>query len=232
MILIQPLFALGITSGIAEFIVYLSKILGGYGWAFIALGVLTRLLIAPFYHMQMQQMKKMQKIKPYLDALQKKYADNQEELTRKTMELFQQHKVNPFSGCLLAILQIPFLIAIYRAIYANLEMFKGKTFLWIKDLSQPDLILFALYVLSMYLSMEMTPTEGVSEEEMARMKRFNLIFILFFAVLLYKFASAFILYWFSFNVVGMIHTWILHNFSFKEEDFEVKTKGIGVKVEP
>ncbi len=197
----------GITAHVADFIKWLAENVGGYGWAMVLLGIITKLLLLPLYHKQLEQMKAMQKVQPYLQELQKKYKDNQEELARRTVELFRQHNVNPFGGCLLTLLQFPILIVIYRAIYLDKSAFEGVKFLWIKDLAQPDLLLFLIYMLSMYLSFELTPTYTTPEER-ARTRTMNTFMLIMFAFILYKFPSAFILYWLSFNLVSTLHTFL------------------------
>ncbi len=200
----------GVLDMIFAFITFLSKELGGYGWALVALGVITRLALAPLYQAQIDQMKKMQKVKPLMDKLQKKYKDNPEELSKRMMDLFKQHNVNPFGGCLVAILQLPILIAIYRAIQVNINVFENQSFLWITSLAKPDLLLFTIYIISMYLTMELTPSPGISQEEKARMRTTNIFMILFLAFLLRNFASAFILYWLAYNLASLIHTLIAY----------------------
>ena len=205
-----PVYA-GIIAQVADGIRWLADNFGGYGWAMILLGVITKVALIPFYQKQLEHMRDM-KIQPYLKELQEKYKDDQEELTKRTLELFKQHNINPLGGCLVALLQFPILIVIYRAIYVAKSSFEGIGFLWIKDLSKPDLLLFLIYMVSMYFSFELTPTYG-DKEEKVRSRSMNLIMLLLFSFIFYKFPSAFILYWLSFNLTSMIHTgvfWLMN----------------------
>lgn len=102
-----------------------------WGLAIIVLTLLVRLAMHPLTSKQMKSMEKMQKLQPQLKVLQDKYADDKDELNRQTMALYQENKINPASGCLPLIIQLPIFILLYGVLYdlTKTEAFTNVTFL-------------------------------------------------------------------------------------------------------
>ena len=102
-----------------------------WGLAIIILTLLVRLLMHPLTAKQMNSMQKMQKLQPQLEVLKKKYGDDQEALNRETMALYKENKVNPASGCLPLLIQLPIFILLYGVLYdlTRTESFTNVTFL-------------------------------------------------------------------------------------------------------
>lgn len=116
---------------LAWLIVNLNKFLGNYGVTIIVLGLLLRLILAPFTQKTAAQSENMQKVQPELDRINKKYEGktDQESLNNKsmeTMQLYKKYNINPFSSCLFAFIQFPLLIAFYEAINRVPVIFEGK----------------------------------------------------------------------------------------------------------
>ncbi|MEF3691511.1 MAG: YidC/Oxa1 family membrane protein insertase [Candidatus Moraniibacteriota bacterium] len=129
---------------------------GDFGVAIIIVTVLLKAAMIPLSKKQIESQKRIQEIQPELKALQEKYKDDKEKQTREVMEFYKKNKVNPFSGCFPIIIQIIFLIAIYRVIInisdAGLVVNNGdlysfvknpgeinKTFLGVVDLLKPSI---------------------------------------------------------------------------------------------
>ena len=102
-----------------------------WGLAIIALTLLVRLAMHPLTQKQMVSMQKMQKLQPMLNVLQEKYKDDKDELQRQTMELYKENKINPMSGCLPLLIQLPIFILLYGVLYdlTKTEAFTNVTFL-------------------------------------------------------------------------------------------------------
>ena len=102
-----------------------------WGLAIIALTLLVRLAMHPLTQKQMSSMQKMQKLQPMLNVLQEKYADDKDKLNQETMALYKEHGVNPASGCLPLIIQLPIFILLYGVLYdlTKTEAFTNVTFL-------------------------------------------------------------------------------------------------------
>ncbi|MBI4008941.1 YidC/Oxa1 family membrane protein insertase [Candidatus Roizmanbacteria bacterium] len=92
------------------------KLPGAFGFAIIALTVLIRLLLHPFFKQQLVTSKKMQDLKPHIDRLSHKHKDDKKRLQEEQMKLYQQAGINPASGCLFMIIQIPVFIALYNTL--------------------------------------------------------------------------------------------------------------------
>src|SRR5690554_3714709 len=103
--LINWLYGITVTLGIPS-----------YAIAIVLLTILIKLVLYPLTRVQMRSMLQMQLLQPELQAIQKKYAKDKEMLQKKMMELYKESKVNPMAGCLLLLAQMPFLIALYRAL--------------------------------------------------------------------------------------------------------------------
>src|SRR3989344_3706295 len=101
------------------------RIPGAFGFAIIALTVAVRLLFQPFFQKQIETAKKMQELKPHLDNLSAKHKNNQKQLQAEQLKLYQQHGINPASGCLVMIIQLPVFIALYNTL--NLFLLNGHT---------------------------------------------------------------------------------------------------------
>ena len=120
-----------------------NPVISAYALAIIVAGVLLKLVLLPLTKKQTDSMKEMQRIQPEISKLQKKYKNDKETLNRKTMELYNEHNVNPMGGCLPLLIQFPILIGFFYVLRDPVKYaFKSqaaydamnKSFLWIKDL--------------------------------------------------------------------------------------------------
>jgi YidC/Oxa1 family membrane protein insertase len=94
----------------------LVKLPGAFGFSIIALTISIRLLFQPFFKKQIETAKKMQELKPHLDNLSAKHKNDQKQLQAEQLKLYQEHGINPASGCLVMILQLPVFIALYNTL--------------------------------------------------------------------------------------------------------------------
>jgi YidC/Oxa1 family membrane protein insertase len=103
----------------------LVKLPGAFGFSIIALTVAIRMLFQPFFKKQIETAKKMQDLKPHLDNLSVKHKNDQKQLQAEQLKLYQEHGINPASGCLVMIVQLPVFIALYNTL--NLFLLSGHT---------------------------------------------------------------------------------------------------------
>lgn len=109
-----------------------------YGVAIILLTILIRLILYPLMQKQMVSMREMQKIQPLMKEVQEKYKNDKERLNKELMALYKEHKVNPMSGCLPLLIQMPILILLFQTLRVfkyhipNTEIINGG-FLWIAN---------------------------------------------------------------------------------------------------
>ena len=114
---------------LGQFLEFLHNILfGSWGWAIVALTVIFRLVTHPLNAKQMRSMQQMQRLQPRLKVLQEKYKDDREALSRETMALYKENKVNPASGCLPLLIQLPVLILLFNVLRDSAAKFGADTF--------------------------------------------------------------------------------------------------------
>lgn len=123
--------------------------IGHYAWAIIVFTIVVKLLLLPLSHAQNRSMKEMQEIQPKLDEIKKKYPNNPEKQNQLTMELYKEHKINPFMGCLPLLIQLPIIFGLFKVLRDPVQyVFKTEAafqaadqgFFWVKSMSQPDVI--------------------------------------------------------------------------------------------
>ena len=103
---------------------FLYNLIGNYGWAIIVFCIITKLLMLPLAIKQQKTMKKNQKLQTKIKEIQFKYKNDQERLSQATMQLYQDEKMNPFSGCLSSILQIVLIISVFYLVKSPLTFMK------------------------------------------------------------------------------------------------------------
>ncbi len=118
-------------------LVFLSQFIGNKGIVILLLTLLVKLLVYPLTYRMVYSQAKMSALKPQLDALKKKFGDDQQQMSVETMKLYGEFKVNPLGGCLPVFLQMPIWFALYRFFPAAIE-FRQASFLWAADLSSYD----------------------------------------------------------------------------------------------
>ncbi|MBI2266261.1 MAG: membrane protein insertase YidC [Armatimonadetes bacterium] len=195
-----------------------------YGWAIILFALSVKVLLSYPTQKQFESMKEMQALQPLMKKIQDLHKEDKEKGQRETMELFRKHKVNPFSGCILLLIQMPILFALWKAIEMSKDAFKGQTFLWIgspladiapfsgwigKDLAGPDMPLLLLYGVSMYFSSMMTPSADPTQAQTQKMMAYSMPIMLVVMFWMQKFACAFVLYWLVFNLLSMVHQYFI-----------------------
>ncbi len=114
------------------------RILGNFGLTIILATVAIRLLLYPLANASFKSMSKMKKVQPELERLKKRYADDQAKQQQELMELYKREKVNPLTGCLPMLIQLPILFSFYKVQLVTIEMYHAPFWGWIKDLSAPD----------------------------------------------------------------------------------------------
>ncbi len=127
-----------ITRPMFRVIDFLYKLLGNFGLAILAVTVLVKLVFLPLANKSYKSIAKMKEIQPKIKELKEKYGDDKHKFNMEQMELYKREKVNPASGCLPVLLQIPVFFSLYKVLVVTIEMRHAPFFGWIKDLSAPD----------------------------------------------------------------------------------------------
>jgi YidC/Oxa1 family membrane protein insertase len=117
---------------------WLNNLLGNFGLAIMVFTVGVKALFFPLANKSYRSMSKMKLLGPKIQALRDQYKDDPAKLQSATMQLYKTEKVNPVSGCLPMVIQIPVFFSLYKVIYTTIEMRQAPFFGWIRDLSVPD----------------------------------------------------------------------------------------------
>lgn len=117
---------------------FLNKFLGNFGLAILAMTVLIKAALFPMANKSYMAIAKMKKLQPEIEEIRKKFKDDKMAMNREMMEMYKKKKVNPASGCLPILIQIPIFFSLYKVIFVTLDMRHAPFYGWIKDLSAPD----------------------------------------------------------------------------------------------
>ncbi len=114
------------------------RFVGNFGIAILCLTVLVKACMFPLANKSYRSMSKMKILGPKMQELRAKFGDDKAKLNQEMIELYKREKVNPASGCLPIVVQIPVFYALYKVLYVTIEMRHAPFFGWVKDLSAPD----------------------------------------------------------------------------------------------
>lgn len=183
-----------------------------WGFSVILLAIFLNLITFPLTAKSFKSMQKMQELHPQMELLKKQHKDNPQKLNKEIMELYKTYKINPLSGCLPILLQMPIFIALYQALMKCIEL-RNSSFFWIKDLSSPDAVMlpFTLPLIgnsinilplimigAMFVQQKMsTKTMGsaVTPEQKEQQKIMLIIMPVVFGFIFYSMPSGLVLYW-------------------------------------
>lgn len=172
---------------------------GNYGAAIIMLTVLLQLILFKFTLMSLKSSAQMRKVQPEMKRLQDKYKGNPEALNREMLALYQKHKINPLSGCLPLLIQLPIFLALFNALRTSWSLHGAKFIWWITDLSSKDpyYILPILMGAVMFFQQRSAMPAGMDPAQAAMFKYMPLIFTLLFM----NFPSGLVLYWLTNSLI-------------------------------
>lgn len=199
---------------------FIHGLVRNWGLAIILLSILVYLVLFPLSLKQMRSMKEMQILQPKIEALRSAYKDNPQRLNKEIMELYREHKVNPFGGCLPLLLQMPIFFALYQALMRSVAL-KGAKFLWIQDLSEPDKLFilpqnlsffgkeFPINILPIIMAigmffqqkLSMAKASGPAAEQQ---KIMVIVMPIMFGAIFYNMPSGLVLYWFVNSLLMLI----------------------------
>ncbi|ESP62489.1 Inner membrane protein translocase component YidC, long form [Smithella sp. ME-1] len=186
--------------GLLIFIKFLYQYVANYGIAIIMLTIFIKLIFWPLGNISYKSMKEMQKLQPKLVELKEKYKNDQAKIGQETMALYKAHKVNPLSGCLPMLIQIPVFIGLYNTLLYAIELRHSPLFWWIQDLSAKDPYYITPIIMgaTQFIQQKMTPFTG--DPMMAKMM---LIMPIVFTFLFLNFPAGLVIYWLLNNVLSI-----------------------------
>ncbi len=203
----------------------LSDLFGNVGLSILALTVLIRILLFPLANKSFKSMSKMKILTPKMTEIRQRYKNDKLKMQQEIMSLYKTEKVNPLSGCLPILVQIPIFFALYKVLFVTLETRHAPFYGWVKDLSAPDpttiFNLFGLFnfsppsflmigawpllmALTMYLQQKLNPAPP--DPLQAKIMSFlPLMFLFLFAT----FPAGLVIYWTWNNILSIGQQWII-----------------------
>ena len=198
---------------------YFFKLLGNYGLAIIAITICIRLAFFPLANFSFRSMAKMKALQPEMVRLKELHKDDKMKLQQEMMALYKKEKVNPMSGCLPILVQIPVFFALYKVLFVTIEMRQMPFFGWIQDLSErdptsifnlfgllpydvPSFLMIGVWPVAMGASMWIQQKLNPAPTDPMQAKIF-MFFPLFLTVILAPFPAGLVIYWTVNNVLTM-----------------------------
>ena len=214
-----------LTKPLFYIIYYLFEITGNFGVAIIVLTAMTRILFFPLANWSFVSMAKMKKLQPEMTRLKELHKDDRQQQQQALMALYKKEKVNPVSGCLPILIQIPFFFAIYKMLFVSLEMRHAPFFGWIQDLSAkdpttifnlfglipwdpPSFMIIGVWPILMGLTMWIQQKLNPAPPDPIQARIF-MFFPFFITILLSQFAAGLVVYWTTNNLLSIIQQWII-----------------------
>ena len=198
---------------------YFFKLLGNYGLAIIAITICIRLAFFPLANFSFRSMAKMKALQPEMVRLKELHKNDKMKLQQEMMALYKKEKVNPMSGCLPILVQIPVFFALYKVLFVTIEMRHMPFYGWIHDLSErdptsifnlfgllpydvPSFLVIGAWPVAMGVSMWIQQKLNPAPTDAIQAKIF-MFFPLFLTVILAPFPSGLVIYWTVNNILTM-----------------------------
>ena len=198
---------------------YFFKLLGNYGLAIIAITICIRLVFFPLANFSFRSMAKMKALQPEMVRLKELHKNDKMKLQQEMMALYKKEKVNPMSGCLPILVQIPVFFALYKVLFVTIEMRQMPFYGWIQDLSErdptsifnlfgllpydvPSFLIIGIWPVLMGASMFVQQKLNPAPTDAMQAKLFA-FFPLFLTVILAPFPSGLVIYWTINNILTM-----------------------------
>ncbi|MEZ5464096.1 MAG: membrane protein insertase YidC [Lysobacteraceae bacterium] len=179
---------------------------GNWGWAIIGIVVVIKIAFFWLSEKQFKSMARMRQVQPRLQALKERYGDDRQKLNQAMMELYKKEKINPASGCLPILVQIPVFIALYWVLVESVELRHAPWIGWIQDLTAKDpyFVLPALYIAIMFVTQRISPTPGMDPMQRRMMQAMPIMFGFLFAF----FPAGLVLYWVTNGALSLLQQYI------------------------
>lgn len=192
------------------------RFIPNYGIAIILLTILFKIIFWPLGTKSYKSMAEMKRLQPLMTEIRQKYKDDKKKMNEEIMGLYRTYKVNPMSGCLPMLVQIPVFFAFYRMLYGAIELRHAPFWGWINDLSAPDRLFsfgfsipmmtppYGIPVLTiimgatMFLQQKLSPPPGDPSQA-----KFMMMLPLIFTFIFINFPAGLVLYWLVNNVLSI-----------------------------
>ncbi|SMN02470.1 Inner membrane protein translocase component YidC, long form [uncultured Candidatus Thioglobus sp.] len=184
----------------------INDFVGSWGYSIIIITFLIKLAFYPLSEKSYRSMAGMRKLAPRLAKLKETYGDDKQKMGQKTMELYRKEKINPASGCLPILVQIPVFIAFYWMLLDTVEL-RQTAFWWMDDLSAQDpyYILPIIMGISMFIQQKLNPPPPDPMQA-----KIMMMLPLVFTVMFLWFPSGLVLYWVFNNVLSIAQQYTIN----------------------
>jgi YidC/Oxa1 family membrane protein insertase len=182
------------------------SVVGNWGWSIVLVTLVIKLIFYRLSAKSYRSMSVLKKLQPKINQLKERFGEDKQKFTQATMELYKTEKVNPMSGCLPILIQIPVFIALYWVLIESVQLRHSPFIFWIHDLTQKDqfYVLPVLMGISMFLQQRLNPPppDPIQAKVMMFMP---LVFIGMFL----NFPAGLMLYWFVNNSLSFLQQWYI-----------------------
>lgn len=192
---------------------FFHNIVGNWGWAIVLLTILVKLILWPLSAKSYRSMAKMRVIAPEMQRMKEEFGDDRMRFSQEMMALYKREQVNPLSGCLPLLMQMPIFLALYWVLMESVELRHAPWILWIQDLSAMDpwFILPLIMGATMYFQQMLNP----QPTDPMQAKVFRLMPIIFTVFLLF-FPAGLVLYWIVNNLITIAQQWFINKSAEKQ----------------
>ena len=179
---------------------------GNWGWAIIVLTLIIKTVFFYLSAVSYRSMAKMRKVGPKMQALKDRFGDDRQKMSQEMMKLYKKEKVNPMSGCLPLLIQMPVFIALYWALMESVELRHAPFILWINDLSvmDPYFIFPLLMGATMFIQQQLNPTPP--DPMQAKIMKWMPVA---FTFLFLWFPAGLVIYWVTNNILSIIQQYLI-----------------------
>lgn len=182
------------------------SVVGNWGWSIIVLTIIIKLIFFPLSATSYKSMARMRAASPKMQAIRERYGDDRQKMSEAMMKLYKEEKLNPLSGCLPIIIQMPVFIALYWVLLESVEIRQAPWLGWIHDLSvsDPYLILPIIMGATMFIQQRLNPAPA----DPIQAKVFKIMPIMFTFFFIW-FPAGLVLYWIVNNVLSITQQWVI-----------------------
>ncbi|AWL30416.1 membrane protein insertase YidC [Acinetobacter defluvii] len=183
------------------------NVVGNWGWSIILLTILVKLILWPLSSKSYRSMAKMRVIAPEMQRMKEEFGEDRMRFSQEMMALYKREQVNPLSGCLPLLLQMPIFLALYWVLMESVELRHAPWMLWIQDLSAMDpwFILPLLMGVTMFVQQSLNPQPA----DPMQAKVFKIMPIMFTVFMLF-FPAGLVLYWIVNNSITILQQWFIN----------------------
>jgi YidC/Oxa1 family membrane protein insertase len=214
-----------LTKPLFQVLTFIQSYVHNFGVSIMILTVLIKLIFFPLANKSYKSMSQMRKLQPEMLKLRERFGDDRARLNQEMMALYKREKVNPASGCLPILIQIPVFFALYKVLFVTIEMRHAPFFGWIQDLSAPDpttvfnlfglipwdppqILMIGVWPLIMGVTMYLQQRLNPQPPDPLQAKIFMALPVVF-TVMLAQFPAGLVVYWTWNNLLSIAQQWVI-----------------------